>query len=40
MEPYKLLYGKDRRFGLFIHWGLYALTEYHEQYLMRTHARR
>ena len=40
MEPYRLLYGKDRRFGLFIHWGLYALTEYHEQYLMRTHARR
>ena len=36
MEPYKLLYGPDRRFGMFIHWGIYALTEYHEQTLMRT----
>ena len=36
MEPYQLLYGEDRRFGMFIHWGIYALTEYHEQTLMRT----
>jgi len=36
MDPYKLLYGKDCRFGLFVHWGIYALTEYHEQVLRRT----
>jgi len=36
MQPYKLLFGKERRFGLFIHWGLYALTEHHEQTLYRT----
>ncbi|MBQ7916711.1 MAG: alpha-L-fucosidase [Firmicutes bacterium] len=36
MNAYKLLYGPQRRFGMFIHWGLYALTEYHEQILRRT----
>ncbi len=27
-------------FGMFVHWGVYALTNYHEQYLMRTKADR
>lgn len=36
MKPYTLLYGPERRLGMFVHWGLYALTEYHEQTLMRT----
>jgi alpha-L-fucosidase len=26
----------DKRFGMFIHWGVYALTEWHEQQLWRT----
>lgn len=26
---------KERRFGMFIHWGVYALTEWHEQAQMR-----
>lgn len=32
-----LLYG-DKRLGMFIHWGVYAMTEWHEQYLMRMKA--
>lgn len=35
MKKYKLLYGKDRRLGLFIHFGLYSVLGYHEQALMR-----
>ncbi len=38
-KQYNLLYG-DKRLGLFIHWGVYALTEWHEQYLMRRKADR
>jgi alpha-L-fucosidase len=30
----------DRRFGLFIHWGLYALGEWHEQEMWRKHVSR
>lgn len=28
------------RFGMFVHWGIYALTEYHEQYRWRVHMKR
>ncbi len=31
---------KSTYFGMFIHWGVYSITEYHEQYLMRTQADR
>lgn len=24
MKPYTLLYGPERRLGMFVHWGLYA----------------
>lgn len=27
----------SRRFGMFIHWGLYAITEWHEQAQLRRH---
>lgn len=38
-NEYQLLYG-NRRFGMFIHWGVYSLTGWHEQYLMRQKADR
>ncbi len=30
-----LLYG-DKRLGMFIHWGIYSLKEWHEQYQMHS----